>query len=327
MRRSAHLASIALILLSLSEGVRAQEDIQLRERAITLVERANAASVARPFAPYEQTILFHVYSHGKGTQEGRFTSVTIGPRSYRDEYDYGDFHLLVVVNGDMIADVGNRAVAPLEVRKLTTLNPIDHVSFDSSDVIRGIQEASVAGRPAQCIDFETIVGEKRDANQICVDRQLGTLVRVRTSVETITNSDFFSLHGANYPARISYENGDLRIDLEQTMTHFEGMPDPNLLVAPPDAKIMKVCLAYVRPYGQNLPQPKPGTGNHNVDVMLHGTIGPNGRIHDPMINRSGRDDLNDEALKVFSSWTFTPAVCNGQPIEIPADITLHFRNR
>jgi len=201
MRWSAHFASTALILLSLSEGVRAQEDVQLRERAITLVERANAASVARPFAPYEQTILFHVYSHGKGTQEGHFTSVTIGPRSYRDEYEYGDFHLLVVVNGDMIADVGNRAVAPLEVRKLTTLNPIDHVSFDSSDVIRGIQEASVAGRPAQCIDFETIVGEKRDANQICVDRQLGTLVRVRTSGETITNSDFFSLHGANYPAR------------------------------------------------------------------------------------------------------------------------------
>ncbi len=260
-------------------------------------------------------------------QEGRFTSVTIGPRSYRDEYDYGDFHLRVVVNGDMIADVGNRAVAPLEVRKLTTLNPIYHVSFDSSDVIRGIQDASVAGRPAQCIDFETIVGEKRDTNQVCVDRQLGTLTRVRTGGETITNSDFFSLHGASYPARISYEDGDIRLDLEQTMTHFDGVPDPNLLVAPPDAKIMHVCLAYVRPYGQNLPQPKPGTGPQNVDVMLHGTIGPDGRIHDPMINRSGRDDLNDEALKIFSTWTFTPAACNGQPVEIPADITLHFRNR
>jgi len=168
--------------------------------------------MARPFAPYEQTITFRVYPRGNAMQEGHFTSVTIGPRSYRDEYDYGDFQLRVVVNGDMIADVGNRAVAPLEVRKLTTLNPIYHVSFDSSDVIRGIQDASVAGRPA-------------------------------------------------------------------------------------------------------------------LDVMLHGTIGPDGRIHDPMINRSGRDDLNDEALKIFSTWTFTPAACNGQSVEIPADITLHFRNR
>jgi TonB family protein len=291
------------------------------------VERANVASMARPFAPYEQTIVFRVYSPGKGTQEGRFTSVTIGPRSYRDEYEYGDFHLLVVVNGDMIADVGNRAVAPLEVRTLTTLNPIHHVSFDSSDVIRDIQEVSVAGRAAECIDFETIVGEKHDTNQICVDRQLGTLVRVRTGGETITNSDFFRLHGANYPARISYENGEIRLDLEQTMTHFDGTPDPNLLVAPPDAKVMHVCLAYVRPYGQNLPQPKPGTGTQNVDVMLHGTIGPDGKIHDAMINRSGRDDLNNEALKIFSTWTFTPAVCNGKPIEIPADVTLHFQNR
>jgi TonB family protein len=152
-------------------------------------------------------------------------------------------------------------------------------------------------------------------------------VRVRTGGETITNSDFFRLHGANYPARISYENGEIRLDLEQAMTHFDGTPDPNLLVAPPDAKVMHVCLAYVRPYGQNLPQPKPGTGTQNVDVMLHGTIGPDGKIHDAMINRSGRDDLNNEALKIFSTWTFTPAVCNGKPIEIPADVTLHFQNR
>jgi len=241
------------------------------------------------------------------------TSVTIGPRSYRDEYEYGDFHLLVVVNGDMIADVGNRAVAPLEVRKLTTLNPIHQVSFDSSDVIRDIQEVSVAGRAAECIDFETIVGEKRDSNQICVDRQLGTLVRVRTGGETITNSDFFRLHGANYPARISYENGEIRLDLEQTMTHFDGTPDPNLLVAPPDAKVMHVCLAYVRPYGQNLPQPKPGTGTQNVDVMLHGTIGPDGKIHDAMINRSGRDDLNNEPSKFFPHGLSRPLSATANP--------------
>lgn len=185
----------------------------------------------------------------------------------------------------------------------------------------------MSGRPAQCVDFETIVGEKRDSNQICVDRELGTLVRIRTGGETITNSDFFSLHGANYPARISYDSDDIRLNLEQTMTHFDGTPDPNLLVTPPDAKIMHLRLGYVRPYRQNLPQPKPGNGTQNVDVTLHGTIGPDGRIHDPMINRSGRDDLNAEALKIFSSWTFTPASCNGKPVEIPTDITLHFQNR
>ncbi len=150
MRRATHFISVVLALVCSSAIARALEDIQLRARAIVLVERANAASMARPFAPYEQTIIFRVYSHGKGAQEGHFTSVTVGPRSYRDEYEYGDFHLLVVVNGDMIADVGNRAVAPLEVRKLTTLNPIYHVSFDSSDVIRGIQDTSVVGRAAQC---------------------------------------------------------------------------------------------------------------------------------------------------------------------------------
>lgn len=225
----------------------------------------------------------------------------------------------------MIADVGNRSVAPFEVRKLTSLNPIYHVSLDSSDVIREINDASVAGRPAQCIEFETIVGEKRDSNEICVDRQLGTLARIHTGADTITNTDFLPLHRAQCPSRISYDNGEVRLELEQKMTHFEGTADPNLLVAPPDARIMQMCIAYIRPYGQNLPQPKPGTGSQNVDVMLHSTIGIDGKIHDPMINRSGRDDLNEAAIRIFSACTFTPAQCNGKPVEIPADITQHFQ--
>jgi hypothetical protein len=90
---------------------------------------------------------------------------------------------------------------------------------------------------------------------------------------------------------------------------------------------MQVCIAYVRPYGQNLSQPKPGNGGQNVDVIFYGTIGIDGKIHDPMINRSGRDDLNEAAIRIFSAWTFTPAQCNGKPVEVPADITLHFQNR
>ena len=75
------LGFLALGLLILTCTTRAQQDVQLREKAVTLVERANAASIAQPFAPCEQTIVFRAYRAGKGTQEGRFTSVTLGPRA------------------------------------------------------------------------------------------------------------------------------------------------------------------------------------------------------------------------------------------------------
>jgi hypothetical protein len=80
-----------------------------------LLEHANSRVTPREFASYEQTITFQSFS-SVGTQQGRFTSVVHRPRSYRDEYQFGDYHLLVVVNGDLIADVGDRARAPIEVR-------------------------------------------------------------------------------------------------------------------------------------------------------------------------------------------------------------------
>jgi hypothetical protein len=120
------------------------------QKAITLLERANSISTPHEFASYEQVITFQSFTP-TGTQSGRFTSVVHGPRSYRDEYEFGDFDLLVVVNGSLIADVGDRAKAPLEVRRRTRRNQPYTARFDQSDIIRSIaskiplKEAGQAG--------------------------------------------------------------------------------------------------------------------------------------------------------------------------------------
>ena len=69
MRPKQSLGLLALVLLILTGTTRAQQDFQLREKAVTLVERANAASIAQPFAPYEQTIVFRAYRAGKGSRK------------------------------------------------------------------------------------------------------------------------------------------------------------------------------------------------------------------------------------------------------------------
>jgi TonB family protein len=70
-----------------------------------------------------------------------------------------------------------------------------------------------------------------------------------------------------------------------------------------------------------MPQPKPGQGSANVDVMVHGTGRSDGTVRDASIDISERADLNAEALQLFSSWRFTPATCDGTALEIPAEIT------
>jgi len=315
-----------LIITSIEAGSVAQ-DVHLRQEAETLLERADSLSTPQTFHSYEQTITFHC-SSSAGSQQGRFTSVVQGPRSYRDEYAFGDYDLLVVVNGTMVADVGDRARAPVEVRRMTRLNHPYTARFDESDIIHSIQNIDVNGRPALCIEFDTIKGQKTSANELCIDKQLRILVRVRANEETITNSDFFPYRDTYLPAHIVYEQNDLRMELDQTKTLTNGPFDADFLTPPPDAKIVgRVCTIYRRPFGQVMPQPKPGQGSANVDVMVHATVRTDGTVRDPSIDISEREDLNREALQLMSVWRFTPATCNGTPLEMPAEITLHFQNR
>ena len=316
----------ALLVVSLGFDCAAQ-DVHLRQEAETLLERADSLSTPHQFHSYEQTITFRSFSPA-GTQQGRFTSVVQGPRSYRDEYEFEDYRLLVVVNGTMVADVGDRARAPVQVRRMTRLNHPYTARFDESDIVRSIQNNELNGRPAQCIEFDTVKGEKSSANEICIDNQFGILSRVRANDETVTNSDIFPYRGTYLPARIVYEQNDLRMELEQTKTETDGPFDADLLTPPPDARIIgRVCTVYRRPFGKFMPQPNPGQGGANVEVMVHGTVRTDGTIRDASIDVSEREDLNPEALQLFSTWRFTPATCDGTPLEIPAEITLHFQKR
>jgi TonB family protein len=314
------------VFLLLPAAVSTAQEVQLREKATTLLEHANSISTPHEFASYDQVITFQSFTSA-GTQHGQFTSVVQGPRSYRDEYQFGDYDLLVVVNGSLIADVGDRAKAPLEVRRMTRLNRPYTASFDQSDIIRSIQESEVNSRSARCIEFDTVVGEKSDANEICIDAQLGVVLRTHANNETITNSDFFAYRDTYLPAHITYEQTGLRMELQQLKKEIEGSVNPDFLTPPPNAIVGNVCTTYRRPFGQVMTQPKPGNGSEKVDVMLHGTVRTDGGIRSISVDRSDRSDLNEEAIKLFSGWRFSPAICDGAPMEVPADVTLHFVGR
>lgn len=318
--------AFALLALALRPASAAQ-DVHVRQEAETLLERADSLSTPRQFHSYEQTITFRSFSSA-GTQQGRFTSVVQGPRSYRDEYEFEEYRLLVVVNGNMVADVGDRARAPVQIRRMTRLNHPYTARFDESDIILSIQDTALNGRATRCIEFDTIKGGKTSPNEICIDKQFGILSRVHANDESITNSDFFPYRGTYLPTHIVYEQNDLRMELEQTKKETEGPFDADFLTPPPDATMIgRVCTVYRRPFGKFMPQPKPGQGSANVEVMVHGTVRTDGTIRDASIDVSECTDLNQEALQLFSSWRFTPATCDGVPLEIPAEITLHFQNR
>ncbi|MBV8807551.1 MAG: TonB family protein [Acidobacteriaceae bacterium] len=153
------------------------------------------------------------------------------------------------------------------------------------------------------------------------------LSRAKVNGEVVTNSGFFAYGDTFLPAHIGYQQNDLRMELEQSKTEMQGPFDPDFLAPPPDARIAHVCMVYRRPFGKFMPQPKPGNGKQNFDIIVHGTVRADGSIRDTSIDFSKREDLNQEAIELFKYWRFTPAMCDGVAVEIPADITLHFQNR
>jgi TonB family protein len=318
-------AMTLVILLGLSISSFSQ-DIRVREQAVHLLERGNAVSTAIQFPNLERNDSFRVFG-SEAVREGSFTRVVIQGTGRREETRFGDYHVVNVITDQGVATVRTQELAPPEVKTLMRLTPIYHVRFDDQDVIHDIVDREVDGRPARCIEFDTITGQKTAENEICLDAANGTILLQKLGDELIENSDFFSFSGALLPGKISYSfAGMRRMEIEQILTPLTEST-ANVLAAPPDAQMRQFCKTYRRPFGESMPQPKPGNGGTDTEIVVRGMISGDGKVHDAVVQSSTRPDLNAEALDLIYQWQFTPALCNGHPNLTEASFTLHFQGR
>ncbi len=313
-----------LSLLFLSQCAFGQSP-QLRQEAVQLLERANEISAPARLPDLERTDTFRVLDATSGPQQGTFSRVVVQGTGRRDEFTFGSFHVVKVWTQSGLATVRTNVLLPPPVLDMLRLTPIQRLRFDHEDVIDEIRTGEADGRAAKCIEFDTTAGDSTEHNEICVDAENGTLVTVKTGEDYVENSNFFPFAGALMPGEIRYTHAGVpKLDITQTMTVLDN-PTPNVLAAPPDAKLHSYCTTYRRAFGTYMPQPKPGLVAGKTDVIVRGIIGPDGRVHQALVQSSDRPDLDAEALGLIQKWTFSPALCNGRPNSTPASFTLHFR--
>jgi hypothetical protein len=302
------------------------EDVRVRQEAVRLLERASAVSIAPTLPNLERTSTFRVYGSDSGVQEGTFTRVVIQGVGRREETVFGDYQVIDVFTEGHIATQRTREVAPPEIQDLMWLTPINLVYFDREDVIHAIVPRDVSGRAARCIEFDTIAGSKTQNNELCVDAANGSLLLEKLGDRLVENRAFFPFAGMLMPARISYSyRGTLKMEITQSITLLEN--GENVLAAPPSAQIRTFCKTFRRPFGVFMPQPKPGNGGGDAEVLLRGLIGVDGKIHEAVVQTSERPDLNAEALALIQQWTFTPGICDGRPNQYEASFVMHFQGR
>jgi len=324
--------ALAITFTSLAPSLLA-EDVKLREEAVALLERATDISLPGTVANYEAIVTFVVHYPDGSTRQGTYTRIaggTPGNTAERDEETFDDYHAIRVRSGNRVSSTQGW-MEPPEFRELRDQLPVHLARFDHEDVIRSIQDTSVLGRPAKCVQFDTNFGSSVQHNELCMDSEHGYLVRWTVGNEFIENSDFKQVGNLWEPTRIRRSlHGVLRMEIEQAVTAIDGTVDPNVFT-PPTAHWNKMfqCQTFRRAIGVSMPQPPPGDkGTETIDTVLTGMIRESGRTEALKVqSSSGRPDLDAEAMKTVSTWTFQPGVCDGHVVTLGADFVVHFQGR
>jgi hypothetical protein len=314
---------LASSLLFCGAPVSAQ-DLAVRVEAIRLMERANAVShPTHRIQNHKETITFRAY-HLDGTMvDGRADNIIAGDIE-RYETTFGDFHAISIHFPDKIVQ-NDAPPSPPETLELEKLTPLLIGRFDKSDIIHTITPATLNGRPAKCVEFETVNGNTRQpANEICFDDELGTLVRWNVAEDLIEDTNYVSFEGVLLPQTIRhYINGQLRMEVNQEFSVIDGPIDWAALT-PQNGHTLRTCFDYRPPVIQSAPQPTGAGPGPWYDVKVHGAIGPDGRVQQATVLSEGRPDLEKLAVDIVSKWLFTPPLCNGKPTIVSADLVVHF---
>jgi len=323
------LAPILAGILACSALLHGAEDVKLREKAVQLLEIANAVSLPGALHNYQQTVTFRALAPDGTMKEGTYTRVSAGASGYREEVTLGDFHTVTVVSGDRVSAT-RTANDPPEIHALHRELPVHLASFDEQDTIHSIEETSISGHPARCIHFDTQFGSTLQVNQICLDSNNGAIVLWVVGDERIESSDYFHVGTLWEPGHIRrYLRGVLQMEIEQHMQAIEGEIDPNVF-SPPTNKWNQMfpCKNMRRAVAISSPMPPPGNaGTDIVDVVVYAYIWNDGSVRLSQVESSPRPDLNAEALKTVATWKFLPMMCNDRVATTAGNLVVHFQGR
>lgn len=304
----------------------APEDPQLRARAVGLIERA--VQLSRPVWPMnEEFANFHIPNPEPGAaMDGSIKISVAAPSVMRWEFDYGAYHFSKVENDDEYAVVSSGA-RPAGLTMVLKLLPVNLVRFDQSDIIRSIADESVDGTPADCINFDTIAGNRHRSGKVCTDKAAGFLIYEKIDDAVVKQSAFFRFNNGFLPGHIErWVNGVELVAIDSRVeVRPEGFP-PGYFDYPPGATISHACDSFTPAYADNTPQPlaKPNSDT-GIDVTVHGVVDESGHTRDLRVLDQSYPDLAQEALKLVSTWTFRPAQCNYKPTAQQRDFVVHFQ--
>ena len=133
------------------------QDMPVRVEAVRLLERGNAVSRSTRILPNRKLdVTFRAYAPDGTAKDGTY-SVIYAVDSERYETHFGDYNSISIHLPDRIVQ-SEYVPPPMESLEVYHLAPVVNGRFDESDIINSITPATLFGRRAKCIQFETVFG-------------------------------------------------------------------------------------------------------------------------------------------------------------------------
>ena len=104
--------TLALLALILTPTFTFAQDAELGTRAVAMLERAHAVSVAPNLPNLERVDTFQTFDSSSSAREGSFTRVVVQGVGRREETNFGDYHLTQVWAGTTLATTRDNATGP-----------------------------------------------------------------------------------------------------------------------------------------------------------------------------------------------------------------------
>jgi hypothetical protein len=305
------------------------EDVQLRSQAVQLLNRAQIAGRIQggPYNLRTDTVFTATGADGN-LQSGSYTRIRGNDGALREDMRFGDYTASSIAQEGQRGWTSNWNDPPYAARKIRELVPYSAGSFDSSDVIQQIKAGSYGGREANCIEFETIVGQQRLPGEICVDKWNGSMLELKTGSKLWEYSGFVPVKNALIPAHIAYRESNFSLNADVTIVALDEKPQEAFTV-PPDWMHGWMCKQGSIPVAKSAPQPR-GAGGPDApvtDVGVHLLVSAEGKVLSAEVVKQVREDLDAEAQKVASTWIFEPGTCDGHAQQYKIDVTVHFQGR
>jgi TonB family protein len=268
---------------------------------------------------HKREVKFRLVRAGSPDVEGLFVVKTDSANLWREDIDFDNYHFSELRVKNHIWLKSTHDFLPLVVQELQSALMLPVLRIGKENSVKRVYEREIEGERVQCIEFETVHGDDKFENEVCVQKDTGYLMWAHHDATQMSFSDFLPVGGIVLPRQITIDlDGKDKIVAELNEEIVQKFDSAEF--APPDgAEMTEVCVRGSNPAPLSTPDPVfsliAGLGISHGRVTGVLKVDAEGNVVNAAIVQSLSPVVDDLALATVKRWKYAPATCNGKPVK------------